>query len=284
MTDPKSTLSFSFESVAAEQARQWIEEHDSAVTAGEIVNRRRKPAAVRQIKADIVAGQWFPNTGETIKWERNGHGDERHGRLLVDGQTRLDACAQAGQPIQVWMVSGVAREAFVYIDSGDKRSLSDVLRIKGEGDSLVLASALNYLCRWDSTAETFNLTNAPRNSHASATKLLEADPAIRKSVARVRDVKLMGRGAAAALHRQFTKRDPALADRLVDAIAVGENLISTEPFYVLRERLIDESRSRRKLQAGLVMALVIKAWNAAREGKSIMRLSLKTGERMAEVK
>jgi hypothetical protein len=282
MTDPKSLLSFTFESVAAEQARRWIEEHDAAVTAGEIVNRRRKPAAVRQIKADIVAGQWFPNTGETIKWERNGHGDERHGRLLVDGQTRLDACAQAGQSIQVWMVSGVAREAFVYIDSGDRRSLSDVLRIKGEGDSLVLASTLNYLCRWDSTADTFNLTNA-RNSHASATKLLESDPAIRKSVARVRDVKLMGRGAAAALHRVFTRRDPALADRLVDAIAIGDNLISTDPFYVLRERLIAETLSRRRLQPPLVMALVVKAWNAAREGKSIMRLNLKAGERIGKV-
>lgn len=267
-------INFSFENITPELATRLLDEHDTAVEQGEIVNRHRKASAVRRIAADIMAAQWFPQTGETLKFEKNGTGF--HGRHLVDGQTRLAACVQAQRPIDVWIASGVEREAFVYIDSGEKRSLKDVLKIKGETEAITLAPALSWLHRWDFSADT--LTNRSPVSHAHATKLLEADPAIRKSAARVRDISLIGRGLSAFLHRIFTKKDPALAEKFIEAIATGQNLSATDPFYVLRERLIAEKATRRKLRQTDLIALAIKAWNAAREQKTIKRLNVKPGE------
>lgn len=267
-------ITFSFETMTPELATRLLEEHDTAVEHGEIVNRHRKASAVRRIAADILASQWFPQTGETLKFEKNGAGF--HGRHLVDGQTRLAACAQAQRAIDVWIATGVEREAFVYIDSGEKRSLKDVLKIKGETESVTLAPALNWLHRWDFSADT--LTNRAAVTHAQATKMLEADPAIRKSATRVRDVSLVGRGLCAFLHRVFSKKDPDLAEKFVEAIATGQNLSADDPFYILRERLIAEKASRRKIRQTDIVVFTVKAWNAAREHKTIKRLSMKPGE------
>lgn len=262
-------INFTFETISPVLAKRLIEEHDEAVIAGEIINRRRNQGSVRRIAADILADQWFPETGETIKFEKNGAG--YHGRHLVDGQTRLAAVEQSGRSIGVWVATGVARGAFAYIDAGDKRSLKNVLQIAGEADATILSSALTWLSRWDTEKNTV-ATGRAQLSHATATKLLTADPAIRKSVQKVRAVTLLGRGMAAFLHRVFSSKDPDLASRFIDAIATGENLRSDDPFYVLRERLIANKASRTKMRPIDQVAIAIRTWNAAREGRSVKTL------------
>lgn len=271
-------ISFAFETITPELATRLLEEHDDAVLKGEIINRRRKAAAVRRIAADILSDQWFPQTGETIKFEKNG--DKLiHGRHLVDGQTRLAACQQAKRPIEVWVAKGVERNAFVYIDSGDKRTLKDVLQIAGESSAAILSPALSWMSRWDADKDMLEPGNAAV-THAQAKKILEADPAIRKSAQRVQGVTLIGKGLAAFLHRIFSRKDADLADRFIDAIATGQNLVGGDPFYVLREALIKNKASRRKSPQADLIKISIKAWNATREGRSVKQLKVKSDEKV----
>lgn len=267
-------INFQLETITPETAKRLLDEHDEAVLSGLIVNRHRKASAVRRIAADILADQWFPDTGETIKFEANGDGLK--GLHLVDGQTRLAAVDQAKRTIKVWVAKGVEREAFVYIDSGDKRTLKNVLQISGEPEASILAPALNWLSRWDFAADTFGSTNMSV-SHAHARKLLEADPAIRKSAQKVHAINLLGligKGLATFLHRIFAKKDQGLADRFLEAVATGEQLSSTDPFYVLRERLIANKAARLKMGQIELSVICIKAWNAVREGRTIKKLSV----------
>jgi hypothetical protein len=263
-------ITFSFETITPQDAARILREHDEAVANGEIINRPRKPNAIKRYSADMQIDQWNPETAETIKFETQ----ERPliGRHLVDGQNRLHACEVPGVPFRVYVARGVARESFAYIDGGERRSLRDVLRISGEPDAMALTPALKWLCQWDS--ENRRITSAIVTTQR-ARRLLESDPAIRKSVTKAKVVKesgLLGVGLAGFLHRIFSKHDPKLADRFIDVIATGAGLESDDPFLLLRQRLIENKGSRKKHPQKDLIALAIKAWNAKRAGRKVKLL------------
>lgn len=269
-------ITFSFETLSPQDALRILREHDEAVAAGEIANRPRKTAAVRRYAADMQADQWNAETAETIKFESGEK--QLHGRRLVDGQNRLQACAVSGRNLNVYVARGVAREAFAYIDGGEKRSLRDVLRISGEPDAAPLTTALKWFGRWNTEKRTLTKGSI---STPRARKLLESDPAIRRSVVKAKAVKetdLMSVGLAAFLHRIFSRYDSPLADQFVDAIAAGAGLQAGDPFLVLRQRLIENKGSRQKHTQGDIVAMCIKAWNAKREGKSMKIIKLHRNE------
>lgn len=79
----------------------------------------------------MQSGNWALN-GQTITIADNG--------TLVDGQHRLMACVRAGVPFQTVVVYGADESAFETVDSGRRRSVSDVLKIKGYKHYTTLAS------------------------------------------------------------------------------------------------------------------------------------------------
>lgn len=263
-------IAFSFETITHQEAVRILAEHDEAIERGEITNRPRKPAAVKRYAGDMQAGMWNPETAETLKFE--SHDKLLHGKNLIDGQNRLQAAVVSGAEFSMYVARGVAREAFAYIDGGEKRDLRDVLRISGEPDAQLLTPALKWLGQWDH--DTGRLSSV-KPSTQRARRILEADPAIRKSVNKAKAVKdsaLLGVGIAAFLHRIFSRHAPALADQFIDAIASGVNLKETDPFWLLRQRLIENKGSRRKHPSRDVVAMAIKAWNAKREGRTLKLL------------
>lgn len=271
-------ITFSFETIAPSEAERILKEHDEAVINHDIINRPRKAKAVRRYANDMVSGQWNPETGETIKFETTDKA--LTGRHLVDGQNRLEACRVSGENLRVYVARGVAREAFAYIDGGERRSLRDILFIGGEPEAAALAPALNWLAQWD--GEQGRLAqNAVSTQRAR--RLLESDPGIRKSVVKAKAVKeagLLSVGIAAFLHRIFSKHDPVLADTFVDAIATGAGLATSDPFLLLRQRLIENKGSRKKHPQKDLIGLCIKAWNAKREGRPMKLLKFVHGDDM----
>ena len=263
-------ITFNLETVTPDLARQIIDQHDKAVEIGKIVNRKRSEKAVRRIAADIIADQWYSETGETIKFEctQNGTPDGRH---LVDGQTRLAAIARADREINVWIAYGVERQAFVYIDTGTKRSLKDVLQMAGEAEAETIAPAIAWLFRWN--PETESIGPKVSVSHATGKKMLEADPGIRASAHKVQGIKLLSKSSAAFLHRVMSRKDETLADYFINAIVTGENLKNDDPFYMLREKLIANLESRKKARPEDLVNLCIKAWNYARAGATPKAIS-----------
>jgi hypothetical protein len=75
-------------------------------------------------------------------------------------------------------------------------------------------------------------------------------------------------------HYLFSQKDPALADVFVQKVLKGVGMEDGDPWYALRERMLINSISNTKLSKALMMALCIKAWNAARQGKRITKLQL----------
>lgn len=85
-------------------------------------NRGKKIRKIREMVEDISAHRWSLN-GETIIISMDGY--------LNDGQNRLYAVVEAGEPIETLVVFGVPRESQLTIDTGTSRSVGDMIKMKG---------------------------------------------------------------------------------------------------------------------------------------------------------
>jgi hypothetical protein len=72
--------------------------------------------------------------------------------------------------------------------------------------------------------------------------------------------------------------DADRATRFFDSLVDGENLTRQMPRSLLRNRLITNSQAKARLSKTQVAALVIKAWNAEREGKALKFLKWQDGQ------
>lgn len=83
-------------------------------------NRNIKPQKVKQYADDIVNGRWIPESGETLKLNKQGK--------LIDGQNRLRAVIEAGVPVTMWIASNCSDDAFAVLDEG-QRTAADTFKI-----------------------------------------------------------------------------------------------------------------------------------------------------------
>lgn len=188
-----------------------------------------------------------------------------NGKHLIDGQHRLNAVIKAGKPIQSLIVRGVSSDAFDTIDTGKNRSGGDVLALAGESYASGLAATLGYIHRY----QTGKMLHRQRTSNTELLNLLEKHPGARTSVKHCHDRtnKLVGPSVLSACHYLFSQIDTEAAYKFIEDLNVGANLASTDPVFVLREKLYqNKAKIQGKLRPSSIMALIIKAWNMRRVG------------------
>lgn len=263
-------LKFSLTTITPAEATRILAEHDQAIADGEIINRPRRTASVTKYQADLIAGRWYAETGETLKFQT--FDENLHGKHLLDGQNRLDACARSKRDLTVYVARGVGRAAFSFIDGGAQRNLASKLLIKGEDSTPQLAAALKWLVRWKEDEKRLCGVSVTDQACMS---LLESDPAIKKSVAAakaVSDQKLIGVGVASFIHRVVSKENAVVADQFIDALSTGAGLLVGDPFLSLRQRLTAIKGSRSKVPAFDVVAMCIRSCNAKLQGREVKKL------------
>jgi hypothetical protein len=225
-------------------------------------NRSVSSAVLNKYARDMAAGRWRLN-GQTIKISR-------HGRLL-DGQHRLEAAKKAKTAFPAIIVEGLSDDILGTLDIGRRRSMSDVLRERGESNTIIFASALRWL--WMIENGVVLAANSSPSS-GELLELLERRPGIRNSLKQVTAIRqIMGSGIAAALHRTFADLDEDRADTFFARLIDGANMAPDSPILHLRERLLRTRASNRvRLAEAERVALSIKAWNAYRTDKPMQLL------------
>lgn len=197
------------------------------------------------------------------RWQLNGESIKLNGTRLLDGQHRLTAVAMSGKPIQSLVIRGVNTDAFDTIDLNRRRNGGDVLSIAGEENATGLAATLQVI-------HAYRTGQFNKSYRLPATKMqeeLQMFPGCRKSVTMAHQKgSLMPVSVAAGFHYLGSLVSPEIADRFLDDLVTGAGLSFGDPVLLLRNRLIENRRSKARLQKRYIAALTIKTLNARLSG------------------
>ena len=222
-------------------------------------NTKNRPISQLQVKSlakEITEDRWKIN-GDTIRF---------NGNVLIDGQHRLLAVLKAGKPIKTLVVEGLESDVFQTIDIGKIRSQGDTLAVEGHSNSKELASMLSYVERY-MTGQCLKKTTY---TNAEILVLCAKYPDAKDYMANCHHGRgLVPRALLMACNYLFSKKDPEKAARFIRALIYGKDISDENAVYILRERLMRNALSKSKLTTTYIFALIIKAWNADRQGKRL---------------
>lgn len=230
--------------------------------ASEILAKSTNVRGINTPHANMLAramatGAWRLN-GETIKFTADGQ--------CVDGQHRLRACVIAGVPFQTHAVYGVTAADVESIDTGRKRTTQDLLRHAGTLHAGPVSTALRLLFQHVTFGTMGPFNKSSRNvsiAPAELLRLLDLHPGLTSSVHRCTQQRIVTAPVLAVIHYLAQEHHPEAAECFVDDVTSGSNLKMDSPALALRDRFMENSRTRGKVfDIYHQRALVIKAWNA----------------------
>jgi hypothetical protein len=250
--------SFELATVTPELAAEWLEMNTH--------NRSIKWRRVKEFAGAIKRGEWVIN-GDAIRFDYNG--------VLLDGQNRLLAVISAKMPITTFVVFNLDPASQETMDQGSMRLFSDTLKLHGETNVNVLASATRWVFIWDryTTSGGAVDTRIDRptnvqlleffNSHKSQLHAAVAEAG--KVYARFHAAG--PRAIVATAWYIFSQIDSAACREFFTQWAEGAQLEIDDPIYALRRWMMNNQNRREKARGEVVLAIIVKAWNAYRAGE-----------------
>ena len=286
-TSTKNTLNVYTEFVGPVLAQKLL---DNNIGNNRKVNKRRIASYAEQMQK----GLWQPDTGEAIKFS---------GGKLIDGQHRLLAIIKACEEdtykqvhniddlrfsgIEMLFMTGIPKKAFVALDDGKKRSLSDAFRIQGleVKNQSFINSALNLMQYTNiSSKENKHYSAVSRNITLSKTVSIEAFknlPQFKSSTERffknfnatkIRSV--MPTGVALALYYLFNDLDEELTFHIFKTLETGRAFANDygvedkSPAMMIHKLLSRQKQLQIRVEAWKSMSLFLWAFTASIERKT----------------
>lgn len=240
-------------------------------------NRKPSRAKIRRFAALIPAGRWVVN-GETVKFSVSGR--------LIDGQSRLRAIIEAGQPALLEIRFGIPDQAQSTMDCGESRRATHTLEMLGHQHPHVLSPALRFVFKY----ETGSLGSGSGKGKISIMEnlaipsLLKRHAGLEKSVQWAIDQgqrlrKLMPWSEGAFFHYVFGLRSHMARDSFFEGLR--NHSVASQPVALLRQRILGAQVGR--LSPGVRIKLVVKAWNAHAQRRQLKELVLAPRESCSEI-
>lgn len=250
--------------ITPDMARDWLG-----------FNTHNRPLRARVVAAyadDMRNGDWQWN-GESVKFGEDG--------VLLDGQHRLAAIADADVTVRMLVVRGLPNYTQDTVDGGVKRKFSDVLLLRGERLAVGLAALIRRVAIWESTGMVAARANhAPTN--AQMLQVLEKYPWLRElnaSASLIATRCALPASIIGFCMWRFSSLPDAEEDITFFFQRLGDfqGLAKGDAIYELR-KAAENSRSVRGQRSEVFLAAItIKAWNAYRAGKPVGMLVFKSG-------
>lgn len=237
-------------------------------------NRDRYRNALKKV---IEQGLWKLN-GATIVWSNEG--------ILLDGQTRLQACVDSDKPIDVIVVRGINPNAQMSMDTGKKRSVVDYLKLLGYKNASCVGAIGTALQRVDISG----LQSASYKGNGSDSTVEQTvEWIVNNYDARILRVYPYADKTRRAIRGISTGIIAAIADDLLrngvshdDVRDFFEQLAGSkepcQPVRMLRDRLMKNAYEKgARLPTDYIAAFIIKAWNAYITGAELKFLRYSKG-------
>jgi hypothetical protein len=254
-------LEFKKELVTPSRAKELLEAN--------INNRRVKVDVLNRYAQDILAGRWKEDTGEVIKVSKSG--------IILDGQHRLYAIVKANSPIFLHIAYGIDDTVSDVLDTGSGRNASDVFKLNGiVNDSVIPGIIQNYnrikTEHFGNGSKGYMLTNAQiLNKYYENDALWQE--VFRKSQCWYNAfAKILSRSVIGGFYCRFREIDPELAEQFMEELCTGIN-VSNDTIRLLKNKLIQDKISNKKLSSTLKTIFIIKTWNCFIQGTELKRLS-----------
>ena len=229
-------------------------------------NRNISQPQVRRLVSEMRNGNWRLN-GQCLIMSDCGR--------LLDGQHRLTAIVEYGSPVTTDVRFGIDPDNFSTIDEGKKRNPGDVFKISGYSDANNLAAACRIVMAYDSgkAQPSGGANEVPTNTvlldWAGKNPTIEEDLSVGRSLYGASDNMILSRSKIAA-YIHITKRlDEGAALKFFSQLTTGIGLVNSGPVHMLRRRLLKSKLDKmHSIPAAIELGLVVRSWNAWREGKS----------------
>jgi hypothetical protein len=255
--------------VTPELALKWLARNHT--------NRHLSSGLVAFYSKQMSNGEWRPNP-QPIMIDSDGE--------LLDGQHRLQAVVESEIATWFWVIENCPQSIRDVVDTGKSRTPGDLLSMVHEdlgSFGTECSAATRTLILWDRRPSSpFGAAGAtfPGGKVSNAQILLEFNNRKELIVEAVHRWKVLSRAGFTggssfwgALLVKFALIDEAATDEFVGLLASGANLDREHPVLLLHNRLLEMSHSRYQMKSkNDVAALVIRAWNAWRQGRTMGKL------------
>jgi hypothetical protein len=237
--------------------------------AGELLknnkkNRHYSKHHLQRYAKDMKDGKWMSDTSETIKISKNGN--------IVDGQHRLRAIIESNVIIPMHIAFDVDESIMDFIDTGKPRTATDVFSIYQIPHAKRLPSIISYYQSYKQGYSGLNM-GAGRISSTNS-RLLEMyyenelywqDVAQKTGNWYKKFATILPPSIIGGLYCYFKDTSEEDAEIFFDQLCSGYH-ISNNTIADLRNILIRDKTSLRKISNEHKIAIIIKTWNAFRKG------------------
>lgn len=229
-------------------------------------NRRIKQPVVLKYAKDMIEGRWLEDTGETIKISKSGR--------ILDGQHRLHAIIKANKAIYCHISNNLDESVFKVIDTGTTRNATDVFKIEGIKNENKLPSIISFFNLLEVGKKHKSLHVHQKSTNAMLLEQYYEDENFWQSVSRnafnwyIGFAKILTPAFIGGFYAHFYKLNSDKAYSFMVQLSSGIN-VENETILLLRNKLIADKVSIKKMPQNLKMALVIKTWNSFITNKTI---------------
>lgn len=243
-------------------------------------NRTVTKTAVEKIRQAILRGEWVEDANP-IKVAQDG--------TLLDGQHRLMAIAASNLSVPVLLATDVEEGARLVVDTGRPRSFAHYLQIRGIPQQNRIAAATGALFQYVPGRGLPSGGSDIAPTHLQLLAILEKrEDDIVEAVRAAERVREHVRGSTKVWSLAYlilSEVDKEDASHFFEQAASGNP--SVQPIGTL-VRMLNEPRHETwlkhsgKMACQRLLALIIKAWNAYRDGREVGLLSYRPGGASAE--
>lgn len=241
-------------------------------------NRNISTPIVNSYALSMKQGKWMLN-GEPIVFDIDG--------VLLNGHHRLHAIIKAGVPIQTFVTRGVEHESFTTFDCGRHRTVGQLIGMQGVKNYNTISSTITTSYKLANNLTVGEHTGVDKKLGQTNTMMIEM-------FNQDRDLFIDAGNFAVAVRARCNVLENSIVGGVThylvrcghyDIEFVKEfflNICSydtcpNQTLNVLRKRICENKGAVKKLPRFIILALIIKGWNAYVSNKTIKILRYKPG-------
>lgn len=237
-------------------------------------NRNISNVKVIEYYNKMVQGKYKEGTGEPIKISNKGR--------LLDGQHRLTALIKADITIEFLVARDLDEMVFDVLDTGKGRGAADVLSMVDAPNAALCSAMLKcYKSTKNGNNERYKFSNA---------EILDVykedrdkyDEIATMSMRLHKTGKVFSSSIIGGLMLVFMEKNQIQAHDFFNQLC-RVSPVRNSTVEALYQKFVEDAISTKKLQPQVKIRLIIKAWNAFRAGKELVRISYKEAEGLPNI-